>query len=439
MARPEKQAHVRQWRGKWYLIFKDYASTPPRERRLSCEALKARTPEARAELIKKYRTDAKIDEVDAIKRGGRLAYDTPLMDGLAAFRKRCDDREAARNANPNARQGLSPKSSRILKRTVYRFERWLGETGNAGLTTGEIDKPTLERFFDDFAAEPTRLGNREGVKRKTATVNQAKRNLRACFRYIESLRPARFPDFASLTPALRPSGSDAEVPMAFSPRQLKRFLAAALEREVPTRQVRIRHRPGTRKRRTFDQPIVQQPATPVSRLFILLALTGMRLGEALQLEWTDVDLKRGRITVRAQKTGRTRILPLVGAPEGQLSVSLLKLLRVWKREANGREFVLPQGELPAPVFPKSAWMLTAKDAHALRIGPQSLRQNFTSYAASIGIPASVVALWQGHTASVAERYYRAQVLERKGDRSIAEAMGLASKCKAMRGNQNQSA
>lgn len=434
MARPQKQAHVRQWRGKWYLIFKDYASTPPRERRLSCEALEATTPEARNELIKKYRTDAKIDEVDAIKRGGRLAYDTPLIDGLTAFRKRCEDREKSRLSNPIARQGLSPKSYRILKRTVDRFERWLKETGNTKVTTGAIDKPTLERFFDDFAAEPTRRGNKEGVKRKTATVNQAKRNLRACFRYIESLRPAHFPDFASLAPALRPSGSDAAAPTAFSPRDLRKFLEAALKREIPARRVQIRHRRGTRRRKIFDQPIMQQPATPVSRLFILLALTGMRLGEALSLKWSDVDLKRGRMTVRAQKTGRTRILPLIGAPEGQVSVTLVKLMRAWKLEAKERLYVLPHGKLPAPLFPKSAWMLTAKDAKLHRIGPQSLRQNFTSYAASIGIPASVAALWQGHTASVAERYYRAQVLERKGDRSIAAAMGLASACKAMRRN-----
>ncbi|MBV6514397.1 MAG: hypothetical protein HPKKFMNG_00020 [Planctomycetes bacterium] len=54
-----------------------------------------------------------------------------------------------------------------------------------------------------------------------------------------------------------------------------------------------------------------------------------------------------------------------------------------------------------------------------------LRQNFTSYAASLGIPAAVTALWQGHVKVVAERFYRAQVLERHQGNSLEQAMGMS--------------
>ena len=47
-------------------------------------------------------------------------------------------------------------------------------------------------------------------------------------------------------------------------------------------------------------------------LFGLLAVTGMRLGEALNLELRDVDLDAGVLTVRGAKFGKDRLVPLHG-------------------------------------------------------------------------------------------------------------------------------
>lgn len=69
-------------------------------------------------------------------------------------------------------------------------------------------------------------------------------------------------------------------------------------------------------------------------------------------------------------------------------------------------------------FPRKRWERAGK------VRPQALRRSFTSYAASLGIPASVCALWQGHRADVAERFYRMQVLERLDASSLESAMGL---------------
>lgn len=62
------------------------------------------------------------------------------------------------------------------------------------------------------------------------------------------------------------------------------------------------------------------------------------LGVAVNMAWTDVDLERGRITIRASKTGRTRVLPLVGAPEGDVAPVFLELLKKW-REGDDRQGV----------------------------------------------------------------------------------------------------
>lgn len=430
MARTAKPAHVRMWRGKWYLVYRDYTQTPPVERRLSCVALDAITPEGRVELVKKYIAKEKMESGESVRRGGPVGFDRPLISELDRFLERCRSRFELRTTNPKARrQSLSKQGCYLYERTVTRFRAWLVKNGHERLTTGNTDGALLESYFEDFAKEDSRLGHRT-IKRSSATISLEHRNLRVCFRFIDSLRPQRFRDFQrELAPVLKPTGGDVGDPTAFRPEELAGFLRRALQRETPGLQAQVsrinRHgKNGEHSRReNFKQTVMQKPSTPVSRLFLLLALTGARLGEILNLKWEDCDLERGRITIHAQKTGRIRIVPLVGAPEGDIAPQLVKLMARWKRKAGKREFVLPHKGVDAPVFPKSAWQLS--NGNADRIGPQMLRQNFTSYAASLGIPAAVTALWQGHATTVAERFYRAQVLERQQGKSLEQAMGLS--------------
>ena len=412
-------------------MFRDYTRTPPVERRLSCVALDAITPEGRTELVKKYVAKEKMESGESVKRGGPVGFDKPLVGELDRFLLRCQGRVALRETNPMARkQSLSARGNALYELTVGRFRAWLVKHKKDRITTGETDGSLLEAYFEDFAAEDSRRGN-ETIKRSSATIGMEHRNLRVCFRFIDGLRPQRFRDFQrELAPLLKPSGNEAGDPKAFKPGELAAFMKSALEREAPGRKASVkrvnRHgKNGEHKRNeTFRQTVMQLPATPVSRLFLLLALTGARLGEILNLKWEDCDLQRGRITIRAQKTGRIRIVPLVGAPEGDISPGLVKLLAHWKQDAGTRHYVLPHADLPAPAFPKSGWQLA--NGNAERIGPQMLRQNFTSYAASLGIPPAVAALWQGHAAAVAEHYYRAQVLDRHQGKNLEQAMGFGS-------------
>jgi integrase len=48
-------------------------------------------------------------------------------------------------------------------------------------------------------------------------------------------------------------------------------------------------------------------------LFGLLSVTGLRLGEARNLELSDVDLKTGVLTIRGAKFGKTRLVSVCWA------------------------------------------------------------------------------------------------------------------------------
>ena len=55
-----------------------------------------------------------------------------------------------------------------------------------------------------------------------------------------------------------------------------------------------------------------------STLFGLLAVTGMRVGEAVALDGRDVDLDRGFVLVRHAKGGRSRTVPVTGCTADRL-------------------------------------------------------------------------------------------------------------------------
>lgn len=78
-------------------------------------------------------------------------------------------------------------------------------------------------------------------------------------------------------------------PYIFSEEDIKRVLAASLRR--------------------------RRSAKPISRwtryaIFGLLSVTGMRVGEALNLDLEDVDLDKGVLTVRNAKFGKDRLVPV---------------------------------------------------------------------------------------------------------------------------------
>lgn len=75
-------------------------------------------------------------------------------------------------------------------------------------------------------------------------------------------------------------------------------------------------------------------------LFGLLSVSGLRLGEARNLELQDVDLRGGMITIRGAKFGKSRLVPLHGSTCRVLADYLSRRRRHWaKRPVSSYVFV----------------------------------------------------------------------------------------------------
>jgi integrase len=78
-------------------------------------------------------------------------------------------------------------------------------------------------------------------------------------------------------------------------------------------------------------------------LFGLLAVTGMRVGEAIGLDRNEVDLHQGIITVRQAKFGKSRLLPVHSTTRKQLRAYARRRDRVFPRPGTPAFFVSERG------------------------------------------------------------------------------------------------
>ena len=85
------------------------------------------------------------------------------------------------------------------------------------------------------------------------------------------------------------------------------------------------------------------PRVPQAPLFRALIATGCRYGELRLLRWSDVDLFRRTITIRASnaKSGKERVLPV--DEEVAATLTELRALHEELDEADGRVFLTPEG------------------------------------------------------------------------------------------------
>jgi len=97
--------------------------------------------------------------------------------------------------------------------------------------------------------------------------------------------------------ALIPGRQRRSRPYIYSPEEIRRLIAAAAE--LPSAN-------GIR-RLTY------------ATLFGLIAVTGLRISEAIALDVDDVDLETGVLTVRRGKLGKARLLPLAESTQTQLA------------------------------------------------------------------------------------------------------------------------
>jgi len=130
-----------------------------------------------------------------------------------------------------------------------------------------------------------------------------------------------------------------------------------------------------------------------------LALAGWRSGEALALQWSELDLARRTATLTDTKTGRS-VRPL--------SHAACDVLRSMPRLPGERVFPATRGDGPMVGF-KKFWPKIAKLGELpADITPHVLRHSFASLAGDLGYSEPTIAALVGHKGhSVTSRYIHA--------------------------------
>ena len=125
-------------------------------------------------------------------------------------------------------------------------------------------------------------------------------------------------------------------------------------------------------------------------LFHVLFHTGMRLGEALALEWGDVEFDHQRMVIRQSKSGEGRKVPLRDV--------LADELVHWKPIARGSRWVFPaRYDADKPINSvQKAWLRLCAAAGVTGLRPHDLRHNFTSALQAAGVADSIIMAITGH-------------------------------------------
>lgn len=127
--------------------------------------------------------------------------------------------------------------------------------------------------------------------------------------------------------------------------------------------------------------------------FRLLALTGMRLGEALDLRWRDVDLEHRRLTLPTSKTGHKYV---------RLSAQAAALLESLPDE---HELVFSKSGGARLDNMQRRWIAIRKAAALPELRIHDLRHAWASDAVMAGVPLHIVGKQLGHASpSTTHRY-----------------------------------
>jgi integrase len=167
----------------------------------------------------------------------------------------------------------------------------------------------------------------------------------------------------------------------------------------------------------FIKEAMNIPDAAVRGLILTLLFTGMRLGEASRLRWSDVDRERGVIVIPADsaKTGKSRVVPITR----QLAL-VLDGLPDWSKKYLFGSKRAACGHVTDPSF--------AINELAEGLTPHSLRRTWASIGASLpGVPYVVLRTlggWSNKSSDVVIRHY-ARIDDSslaKGAKTIADAI-----------------
>lgn len=186
-------------------------------------------------------------------------------------------------------------------------------------------------------------------------------------------------------------GSSEEIVRYLSPDERERLYAALVAREDGLRDARDRANDHRKARRKPLLPSLRGVAfVDHLRPAVLLSLnTGLRRGELLALEWTDIDLVHAVLTVRraTAKGDKTRRVPL--------NMEAFTALKAWKPLAH-KTYVFA-GATGEPITEiKSAWLEVLRAAKIDNYRWHDHRHDFASRLVQRGVDLNTVRELLGH-------------------------------------------
>jgi integrase len=173
-----------------------------------------------------------------------------------------------------------------------------------------------------------------------------------------------------------------------SPTEERSLFDALDEREIARVLTRARAN-GWRKERGYSE-LPEDAADHLKPMVVVSLKTGVRFGELTSLDWKNVDLDRGLITIIGSnaKSGRTRHIPL--------STDAISALRTWrdKTSSTGLVFFGQGGKRIIDV--KSAWGRVLIKAKIKKFRWHDLRHSFASKLVQAGVDLNTVRELLGH-------------------------------------------
>ena len=142
-----------------------------------------------------------------------------------------------------------------------------------------------------------------------------------------------------------------------------------------------------------------------AQLVRLLLLTGARLREVMNAQWSDIDWARSVLRVPAER-GKT------GAAEVQLAPRAVEILQALEAAANGSRWVIQGDTREKPLVGyRRLWLALLRDAGIEGLRVHDLRHSFASYALSGGQTLGVVGQLLGHRSTQTTSRYAHLITE----------------------------
>lgn len=175
-----------------------------------------------------------------------------------------------------------------------------------------------------------------------------------------------------------------------------------------------------------EEKLIRHASPFMQDLMVFGLHTGLRVGEIFSLRWSDVDLEKNILNILAQKTGKTRTVPL--------NSSGLKVLRAWEMNRKNDHVFYNCQTGNRFVDLKAGFSLACRKAKIDGVSWHTLRHTFASRLLERGVDIVTVQQLLGHsTVTVTMRYAHTSLDSKRAaveklDGSCDSLVTVAPKC-----------